>query len=381
MSRFSETKGDFAMPKTPLLSRWRLGAALPIAVIAGVAAAQPPAGGGPPPASPVGYTEARELAVRSTVRLSGSVEARSAGVVASEVAGLVVELAAREGDAVRRGQPLVRLRRENLELRRTARRADLTEAEARLQLATRNQARAQELFASGLISRQQLDDAVSEFAAWQGRVDSLQAEIARVEDDLERSVLRAPYGGVVVDERTQVGEWLAIGDPAMEMVGLDDLEVVLDVPERLFAELRVGATARIGFESLPGVAIEGKIAAVIPRADPRARTFPVKVRFTNRDRKVGVGMLAQVELSVGAARPATVVPKDAVVRKGDASVVYRIDAEGNVEAVPVTPGAATGDWIAVDGDLAKGDRVITRGNERIFPGQKVAGQPVEYALP
>jgi multidrug efflux pump subunit AcrA (membrane-fusion protein) len=64
------------------------------------------------PPSPVGYTEAREMQVRRDLKLTGSVAARQAGVVASQVAGLVVELAARDGDAVRRGQPLVKLRRE-----------------------------------------------------------------------------------------------------------------------------------------------------------------------------------------------------------------------------------------------------------------------------
>jgi RND family efflux transporter MFP subunit len=350
------------------------------------AAAQPPGapgapeGDGPPP-RPVGYTEARRLAVRGAVRLTGSVEARSAGVVASEVAGLVVELAAREGDRVGRGRPLVRLRSEKLELQRTARQADLKEAEARLELATRNQTRARELFASEVISRQQLDDAVSEFTAWQGRVESLEAEIARVEDDLERSVVRAPYGGVVVAERTQVGEWLDVGAPAMELAGLDDLEVVLEVPERYFADLRLGTAARIGFESLPGTEIEGKISAVVPRADPRARTFPVKVRFQNRDRRVGVGMLARVDFPVGAAAPATVVPKDAVVRQGDAALVWRIGEGGGVEPVPVTPGTAVGDWLAVDGALEPGQRVITRGNERIFPGMRVVGEPVAYPVP
>lgn len=319
--------------------------------------------------------------MRPTVRLTGSVEARSAGVVASEVAGLVVELAAREGDAVRRGQPLVRLRRGNLELRLAARRADLQEAEARLDLATRNQERARELFSSEVISRQQLDDAISEFTAWQGRVDSLKAEIAQVEDDLERSVLRAPYSGVVVAERTQVGEWLAVGDPALEMVGLDDLEVVLDMPERYFSQVAEGTTARISFESLPGVEIEGKISAIIPRADAKARAFPVKVRFNNRDRRVGVGMLARVDFPAGDAQAATVVPKDAVVRRGDAAMVYRIGDGGTVEPVMVQQGTAVGDWIAVDGALEPGQRVVTRGNERIFPGQPVAGEPVEYELP
>jgi RND family efflux transporter MFP subunit len=334
--------------------------------------------GGEMPPSPVGYTEAREMQVRRDLKLTGSVAARQAGVVASQVAGMVVELAARDGDAVRRGQPLVKLRRQQLELQLAERRAALAEAEARFELAQRNLARAEGLYASKVISNQELDDARSEAAAWKGRTESLRAEIARVDDDLERSAVRAPYDGVVVAERTQVGQWLDVGDPAVELVGLDDLEVVVEVPERQFAGLASGAPATVRFEALPGVEIRGRIGAVVPRADPEARTFPVKVRFSNPEHRIGVGMLAQVELPVGEERAAVVVPKDAVVRRGEQSVVYRIDDQQQAQPVEVAPGTAVGEWIEVEGEIAAGDRVVTRGNERLQPGQKVAGSPVEY---
>lgn len=346
-------------------------AALPLA-------AQPPGGRGP---SPAGYTEARSHQVRSTVRLTGSVVARESSVVAAEVAGSVVELAKREGDAVRRGEALVRLRRDARELDLAARRAALEEAEARLDLARRTLGRSRELFDSQVISRQTLDDAVSEQAAWQGRVENLEAEIARVEDDLERLVVRAPFSGVVVRERTQVGEWVTVGGPVSELVSLDNLEVRLDVPERYYGSLRRGTAARVTFEALPGVELDGELTAVIPRADAQARAFPVKIRFADPQRQTGVGMLARVDLPVGRVEAATVVPKDAVVRRGREELVYRIGGEGVVEEVAVETGTAVGVWIEVRGGVAPGDRVITRGNERLRPGQRVAGEPVSYDPP
>lgn len=344
--------------------------------IAAPAAAQP--GQGP---APVGFTAAREHRLQRHINLTGTVEGRRTSVVASEVAGLVVELAAREGDLVRRGRPLARLRQQDLELSLKARQANLQEAEARLELARATRERRQELFASDVISRQTLDDAVSEQAAWEGRVENLKAEIARVEDDLERSVVRAPFTGVVVEEHTQVGEWIAVGGPVAELLDVEELEVELQVPERWFVGLSPGAPVRLGFEALPEVEIEGRIGALIPRADPRARTFPVKVRFVNQDRRVAVGMLARVALPVGEAFEAVVVPKDALVRQGGGEQVYRLTAQGTVEAVTVTSGAGTGEWVEVRGPIRRGDRVVTRGNERLQPGQEVEGQPVAYPDP
>lgn len=339
------------------------------------AVAQP--GQGP---APVGWTEAREHRIRRSVSLSGTVDTRRSSIVASEVQGLVVELAAREGDLVRRGAVLVRLRQRDLELRLAARKADLVEAEARLELAERTRQRRQELFDSDVISRERLDDAATELAAWQGRVASLEAEIAQVEDDLERSVVRAPFNGVVVEEHTQVGEWIPVGGPVVTLQDVDELEVELDVPERYFARLGSGAPARITFEALPGVEIEGKIGAVIPRADRESRAFPVKVRFRNRDHRAAVGMLAQVAFPIGEPFAAVVVPKDAVVREGRREVVYRI-RDREVERVEITTGTGTGQWIEVRGPIQVGDRVVTRGNERLRPGQEIEGEAVAYEEP
>lgn len=368
------------MSRTVLLNPVAAAAVLSGLVLLGAppAAAQPPGMGGP---APVGFTEARDHALRPTVRLSGSVEARRSSLVASEVAGLVTELLAREGDLIPKGRPLVRLRRQDLELRLEVQQASLREAEARLDLAARNLRRARELFADQVISRQDLDNAVSEQTAWAGRVESLQAEIARVEDNLVQSQITAPFTGFVVEEHTQVGEWIGIGDPVAVLVDLEELEVVVELPERHFRSLGRGTPARISFEALPGLTVTGQVDAVIPQADRETRTFPVKVRFSNRGHRVGVGMLAQVELPVAEASQVLMVPKDAVIRRGSREVVFRIASDGSVEEVEVQPGIAGGAWIGVRGDLAPGDRVVTRGNERLRPGQQVAGSPITYELP
>lgn len=371
-----------AIPLNPVVVYRALGSALCAGALAlGTlpAAAQPPGMGGP---IPVGFTEAREHSLRPTVRLSGTVETRRSSLVASEVAGLVTDLLAREGDLLQKGRAVVRLRRQDLELRLAAQQASLKEAQARLELATRNLQRARDLYADEVISRQDLDNAVSEETAWAGRVESLKAEIARVVDNLARSEIAAPFTGVVVREHTQVGEWIGVGDPVVELMDMEELEVVVEVPERNFRSLERGTAARVTFEALPGVVIHGEVNAVIPQADRETRTFPVKVRFPNRRHNVGVGMLAQVELPVGSASEVLIVPKDAVLRRGGArAVVYRIAGGGTVEEVEVQPGIAGGAWIAVQGELAPGDRVVTRGNERLRPGQQVEGSPVSYELP
>lgn len=338
---------------------------------------------GPPgmPPSPVSYTEAREHAVQRTLRLPGSVESRTMSVVASEVAGLVLELPGREGLTVLKDQPLAKLRTTSLEIRLSAAGAQLKEAESRAQLAENNLARAQELFGSQVVSQAQLDDALSEYNAWQGRVDSLRAEIDRLKYEVNRSVIRAPFAGIVVGERTDLGQWVEVGGPVVELMSLQELEVRVDVPERYFRNMKRNGGAVVTFESLPGVEVEGRISAIIPKADTRARTFPIKIRIPNRGGRVAVGMLAQVALSAGESYRATVVPKDAVIRQGAERVVFTLNGDGTVQRAAVTTGAGLGEWIVVEGSVHPGQKVVTRGNERLQPGQPVNAQPLEYRLP
>jgi RND family efflux transporter MFP subunit len=336
---------------------------------------------GPGGPSPVRFTEVLEREVRRDVRLPGTVDARASSLVAAEVEGIVMRIAAREGDTLRRGEALVVLRETDLELRLRETRGEIEEARARLDLAQSNFERSRELRASGVISEREYDDAFSELAAWRGRVDSLTAQIEQVEIDLERSVIRAPFDGVVVEERTDVGQWIRVGDPVADLVALDPLEVRIDVPERYFPELRPGSAASVSFESMPDMTVEGEVIAIVPRADPRSRTFPVKVGIANAEHRIGVGMLARVSLPLGQPYRATLVPKDAVVSQGPGRIVYRIGDGDVVEIVGVAVGRGSGSWLVVEGPLAAGDRVVTRGNERLRPGQPVQGAVLEYPLP
>jgi RND family efflux transporter MFP subunit len=157
--------------------------------------------------------------------------------------------------------------------------------------------------------------------------------------------------------------------------------VRIEVPERHFSSLNPGATATVTFDALPGLSVSGRVSAIIPRADPQARTFPVKVRIGNRDGRIGVGMLAQVSLPAGESYRATVVPKDAVIRQGAEQIVFTINGSGAVERAAVTTGAGLGEWIVVEGPVRPGQKVVTRGNERLQPGQPVRAEPLEYRLP
>lgn len=341
----------------------------------------PLARGQQPPPPRIVFTEAREHPVRRTIELPGTVEARTTALVASEVDGLVEALLVREGRTVRKGQPLVRLRTRDLELRLEAAEAGLREAEARLQQAQGDLERNQSLADEGILSASQLDESRFDRDAWRGRADQLSSEISRIRLDIERSAVQAPFSGVLVAERCEVGEWVDRGDPVAAMASIHDLEVRVEVPERHFRELEHGVEARVSFGALPGYEVTGKVSAVIPQANPQARTFPLKLRIPNEAGRIGAGMLAQVALPAGEAYKATVVPKDALILRGSERRVYVVNDDDTVEPVTVKTGSGVGGWVEITSGLAPGDRVVIRGNERLRPGQAVQPDAEEYPLP
>lgn len=329
----------------------------------------------------VRFSQVKSHAINQEVELPGTVVPRRVSTVAGEIAGMVVDYPVRVGDWVERGQVVARLRDERLRLEVRAAEAQLAEDQTRLAQAERNLERARELFERNVFSRQQLDDANFEFEALGKRVDRLRAAIEQLEYDIERSVVRAPFAGVIVQELTQVGEWLGEGDGVIELLSINELEIEVPVPERYFSRLNRSRPVAVRFEALPDLRFRAAVASVIPRADPQARTFPVRLAPPRPDSRLGVGMVAQATFTLGGTHEALLVPKDAIVRQGDQEFLYLLAGDDTVRQVEVRSGLGMGAWVEVRGPVTPQDRVVTRGNERLRPGQNVIAEPLEYAFP
>ena len=336
-----------------------------IPVLAGSVSAQE----GPPPAIIETSTVTSER-ITESVELAGTVRAILDSLVASEVDGRVADRRVDNGDRVSKGQALIRLDSARVDKSLAFARAEKDEVAALLELAERQERRARELYEDEVVSIHDLDEAVSNRQSLEGRLRGIEVRIASIEDDIARTQIRAPFSGVVTEIHTEVGEWISQGDPVVRLSNLNKLEIQLAVPERYFPLLTRGDAATATIEAIPGVTLDGKIFALVPRADSDARTFPVIVRAPNPGGVVGAGMLARVSLSLASGPDVLLVPKDAIVRQAQRQMVFIVEGDA-VRAVSVRTGRATGSRVEVMGELAAGDEVVIRGNERLAPGQKV----------
>lgn len=324
------------------------------------------------PPAPVVTAVVERGAVRVEQVVVGSVVANRSVAVAAEVAGAVAAVAARRGDTVAEGAVLVRLRPRPVELELAEARARLAEVEAQLVRAAADATRSEQLFARTLVAEQEVDASRADRDALGHRRDAAKAQIARLEDRLAHMVVRAPFAGRVVAERTEVGAWVGVGDPVAEVAALDPVRVRLPVPATMVAELAVGTSVTITADAL-GEARIGRIVAIVPQADAEARTFPVEVAVANPDGRLLPGMVARARLSGPHLADTLLIPKDAVIAGLHGDTVVRV-ADDLAEVVAVEVVGTSGFRLAVRpvaGTLALGDRVVVRGNERLLPGQPV----------
>jgi RND family efflux transporter MFP subunit len=332
----------------------------------------------PPPAAPIPVTV---VEVGTTdrggneTRYSGSINADASVDVAFKVSGVVDQVTQvrgadgrqrnlQDGDAVRKGTTLARLRPNEF-------RDQVTDAEATLRQAQADFERASQLYENRSVSKADYDAAYAKYTASRAR----QSQAALSFND---AILRSPIDGVILRRSVEVGSLAGPSAPAFTVADTRRVKVVFGVPDVIVEQLRQGGPLTIQAEALPGRVLTGKITRISPSADPSSRVFEVEAALPNPDGRMKVGMLATLSLGAGAAEKALFVPLAAVVRPAGDSTGYAVytvqeSAGGSSHArlKRVTLGDVTGNLIAVREGLNAGDRVILRGATLVADGQAV----------
>lgn len=322
---------------------------------------------GPPPALvTVATVETGRVAPQA--QFIGTVFYEEVSDVASELSGLVETVRFEEGQRVKKGQVLIELGSDLLEKRRRATSAAYEQVLSELEIARIELERREKLFKTKSISEQSYDENRFRVKGIEKRADSLRAEVERIELELQKKIIRAPFGGAVIKRQVDRGEWIAEGATVAVLAKDDVVDIVANVSEKYIPYLRVGMPVK---GTVNGNEISGSIIALVPRADVATRTFPVKIRTANSSALIE-GMSASVVLPTGESVETLVVPRDAVVRLSEQTVVYVV-SESKARMIPVKVIGYQELTAGVEGQgLAAGMQVVVEGNERLSNGQKVS---------
>ncbi len=337
--------------------------ALFISSIPGLAQEKPK---GPPPPL-VAVAAVKTGTVSPQAEFLGTVYYVEVSDVAAEVAGIVEAVKIEDGQRVKAGQPLVELRTDLLAKRLEATRSSHQQVLAELEVAKIEFSRKEKLFEKGSISEQSYDDNRFRARALERRANSLNAEVERIELEIKKALIRAPFDGVVIKRSVDRGEWLAEGKTVAVLARDDVIDVMVEVPESFIRQVRSVGQVRVRID---GAELEGSITALIPRGDVATRNFPVKVRAANRQSFIE-GMSASVWLPTAKTQTAFIVSRDALISSAGRMAVFVLEGS-KVRALPVAVIAYEGGDVGIAAEgLKEGMQVVVKGNERLRDGQEV----------
>ncbi len=326
-----------------------LGLALLVALVAPLAATAADAAARELPFATA--VAAYEVAPRERV-FDGTVEAVNRATVSAQTSGRVAELPYDVNDFVEAGSVIVRLT--DTEQRAALKRAEaaLAEAGARAAEANKEFERVSGMYRNETVPKARFDQAKANKDAADARLQAARSGVAAAKEQLDYTVVKAPYSGIVSARHVQVGELVNPGQPLMSGISLESLRVSVSVPQSLIEPVRKIGKAFVYVDSKR---IEGKSLTFFPVADPVSNTFQVRVNLPDRAATLYPGMFVKVGLVVGETRR-LLIPNAAVVARSELTAAYVVEGD-KVVLRQLRLGRHYGDRIEVLAGLDAGERV------------------------
>lgn len=284
----------------------------------------------------------------------GRTEAKRKVVLKSELKGRVAEVAVEKGARVKRGDVIVRIAMDDRE-------AHLAEAEALVRQRTIEYDAAQKLAKKGY-------RAETQYAAAAAQLDSAKAMVKQMEVDIARTVLRAPFNGLIDDRMVELGDYVDGGTQVALLVDEDPYLVIAQVSEQDVSRLSVGAEAfAILFD---GQTVQGKVRYIATTAQADTRTFRVEIEVPNTERKLRDGVTAEIHFPTESIDAHYISPAALTLSDSGVIGIRSVDAEDRVAFHPVQIVGSDADGVWLAGLPAQVD-IIVVGQEFVRPGDKV----------
>jgi len=334
---------------------------------------------------------------KTLLNASGYVTARREATVSSKVTGKVIEVLIEEGMKVEAGQVLARIDSSNVQAsfnlsqaQLEAARSSLNENRVRLEEAEREFRRISQLAENKIATQADLDRAEAEVKSLKARlakqaadVSVAEREVALWQQQMEDTVIRAPFVGVVTVKNAQPGEMISPMSAGgsftrtgiCTIVDMNSLEIEVDVNESYINRVEAGQRVEAMLDSYADWRIPSKVIAIIPTADRQKATVKVRVGFEKLDPRIlpHMGVKVAFQSAADSSQPASrsiAVPKSAVRQENSRDVVWLV-RDGQVERRAVSVAARQGDEVTLASGLNSGDKVVIESAGELADGMKV----------
>jgi RND family efflux transporter MFP subunit len=268
--------------------------------------------------------------------VSGTLQPVHQAIVKAKVAGDIVGLDVREGEAVRAGQKIAHVEAADLQSRLVDRVGAVESARAQLALAEKTRSMNVRLLTDKFISQNAFDSAESSYNVARGNVKSAEAQVQLARNALLDADVAAPLAGIVAKRHVQSGEKVAIEAPIVTIVDLKDLEVQALVPAIDVPELKLGMPVEFAVDGFGERRFQGRIDRINPSTEPGTRAILVYVSLPNPDAALRSGMFTTGRIALSASAPALTLPAVAVRSEAGQSYVWTIDGGKLAKRVVIT---------------------------------------------
>ena len=331
--------------------------------------------GKPPPQTedirPVRVMTVAPAATSVAAELSGEVRPRIESRVGFRVAGRITDRKVEVGQRVAVGQVLATLDAADFKLGAEAARAQLEAARVDRDQQRIDFKRFQELYKQGFISGADLERRRAQLDAAEARHDSAAAQAEVSGNQAAYAELRAPEAGVITAVDAEVGQVVSAGQSVVRIAQSSEKEVVVALPESRLAELRRIPQVRVRLWS-SGAELRGRVREIAPLADPATRTYPARITLIDAPADVALGMTATVRFEAPLPQPVITVPMQALLREGDSTYVWKLDAAGStVSRHAVQVATVAGNDLVIAAGVQPGDVLVNAGVHLLKEGQKV----------
>lgn len=320
-------------------------------------AAQQPAAQAPKPMGlPVKAEPVQIAKVVDEVTAVGSLLAEESVIIRPEIAGRIVGLHFQEGQAVSAGQRLVTIDSSEFEAQLAAVEADLRTEQQRFD-------RAQELFQQKFISKEALD-------VQRGAVERLKARVDEARARVAKTVIRAPFSGVVGLREISPGAYVEAGDNIVRLENVASIKADFRIPEVFLSKVRTNQEVAVRLDAFPGEDFRGRVYAIQPVVDEQTRTVLMRARIPNKGLKLKPGMFVRVVVTMGTRPNAITVPEQALWPQGQDNFVFRV-VDGKAALTKVELGNREPGRVEIASGLSPTDIVVIEGQIKLRDGAPV----------
>ncbi len=325
--------------------------------------------------------------VSEKIMLTGSLKAKEQVDVTPKIPGRITKLTVDVGQQVKRGALIATIEDDEIQQQLERSKASLAvvdasiaQRDAELNNAKSDLDRRSKLVSEGLLPRSELDTLDTRVRVAQAQLELTRAQRRQSEAEQRELTIRqsqtrvyAPLTGVVARRQLGLGAMASGNTPIVTIVSENPMVIEAKTSERDIARIRRGAAVKVTIDSLPGQNFSGRVLRIAPQLDAQTRNGMVEIEIPNRNGALKGEMFARAELNLGSERNTILLPRDALVYRGEQPGVYMIEADA-AKFFPVETGLTQDDKVEVINGLKVGDLVITRGSNLIKDGDRVRVQ-------